>query len=150
MCVSLCVYDDLLHSGLLHSDLLYNDLLHSDFLHNDLLHSDLLYSDVLHSDLLYNDPLHSDDLLHSDLFHNDVLHSYLQQWKKTLLVVSHDQSFLDNICTDIIHLDMQKLFYYRGNYGTVLFVNFTYLLSVWSSNISGQFCLTSCFTCSWY
>ncbi|KAL8567046.1 ATP-binding cassette sub- F member 1 [Nucella lapillus] len=43
---------------------------------------------------------------------------YLQQWKKTLLVVSHDQSFLDNVCTDIIHLDQQKLFYYRGNYAT--------------------------------
>ena len=46
------------------------------------------------------------------------LDNYLQGWKKTLLVVSHDQSFLDNICTDIIHLDMQKLFYYRGNYNT--------------------------------
>ena len=32
--------------------------------------------------------------------------SYLQQWKKTLLVVSHDQHFLDNVCTDIIHLGM--------------------------------------------
>ncbi|KAK7094429.1 ATP-binding cassette sub-family F member 1-like [Littorina saxatilis] len=45
------------------------------------------------------------------------LDNYLQTWKKTLLVVSHDQSFLDNVCTDIIHLDQQKLFYYRGNYG---------------------------------
>ncbi|KAA0189465.1 hypothetical protein HAZT_HAZT007929 [Hyalella azteca] len=44
------------------------------------------------------------------------LDNYLQGWKKTLLVVSHDQSFLDNVCTDIIHLDMQKLFYYKGNY----------------------------------
>jgi len=44
------------------------------------------------------------------------LDHYLQDWKKTLLIVSHDQSFLDNVCTDIIHLDMQKLFYYRGNY----------------------------------
>lgn len=44
------------------------------------------------------------------------LDNYLCGWKKTLLVVSHDQSFLDNVCTDIIHLDMQKLFYYRGNY----------------------------------
>jgi len=42
--------------------------------------------------------------------------SYLQGWKKTLLVVSHDQSFLDSVCTDIIHLDEQKLYYYRGNY----------------------------------
>jgi len=43
--------------------------------------------------------------------------SYLQNWKKTLLIVSHDQSFLDNVCTDIIHLEQQKLKYYRGNYG---------------------------------
>ena len=44
------------------------------------------------------------------------LDNYLQTWKKTLIIVSHDQSFLDNVCTDIIHLDRQKLFYYRGNY----------------------------------
>ena len=44
------------------------------------------------------------------------LDNYLQSWKKTLLVVSHDQSFLDNICTDVIHLDAKKLFYYKGNY----------------------------------
>lgn len=46
------------------------------------------------------------------------LDNYLQGWKKTLLIVSHDQSFLDNVCSDIIHLDQQKLFYYRGNYAT--------------------------------
>ena len=46
------------------------------------------------------------------------LDNYLQGWKKTLLIVSHDQSFLDNVCTDIIHLDMQKLFYYKGNYSS--------------------------------
>ncbi|KAI8429672.1 hypothetical protein MSG28_000244 [Choristoneura fumiferana] len=44
------------------------------------------------------------------------LDNYLQGWKKTLLVVSHDQSFLDNVCNEIIHLDQQKLFYYKGNY----------------------------------
>ncbi|GIY95744.1 ATP-binding cassette sub-family F member 1 [Caerostris extrusa] len=44
------------------------------------------------------------------------LDNYLQCWKKTLLVVSHDQSFLDNVCTDIVHLDNLKLYYYRGNY----------------------------------
>lgn len=44
------------------------------------------------------------------------LDNYLQVWKKTLLVVSHDQSFLDNVCTDVIHLDNQKLYYYRGNF----------------------------------
>uniref|UniRef100_A0A8C7XYW4 ATP-binding cassette, sub-family F (GCN20), member 1 n=1 Tax=Oryzias sinensis TaxID=183150 RepID=A0A8C7XYW4_9TELE len=46
------------------------------------------------------------------------LNNYLQGWKKTLLIVSHDQSFLDEVCTDIIHLDNQKLYYYRGNYLT--------------------------------
>lgn len=46
------------------------------------------------------------------------LDNYLQTWKKTLLVVSHDQSFLDSVCTDIIHLNQQKLYYYRGNYNT--------------------------------
>jgi len=44
------------------------------------------------------------------------LDNYLQNWKKTLLVVSHDQSFLDNVCTDMIHLDACKLWYYKGNY----------------------------------
>ena len=33
--------------------------------------------------------------------------SYLQNWKKTLLVVSHDQYFLDSVCTDIIHLGIK-------------------------------------------
>ncbi|XP_031441473.1 ATP-binding cassette sub-family F member 1 isoform X4 [Clupea harengus] len=46
------------------------------------------------------------------------LNNYLQGWKKTLLIVSHDQSFLDEVCTDIVHLDNQKLYYYRGNYLT--------------------------------
>ncbi|KAK6023589.1 ABC transporter, ATP-binding protein [Ostertagia ostertagi] len=44
------------------------------------------------------------------------LDNYLQSWKKTLLIVSHDQGFLDNVCTDIIHLQDQKLHYYKGNY----------------------------------
>merc|ERR1719494_855774 len=46
------------------------------------------------------------------------LDNYLQQWKKTLLVVSHDQSFLDNVCTDILHLDQRKLFNYKGNFSS--------------------------------
>merc|ERR1712141_302654 len=44
------------------------------------------------------------------------LDNYMQNYKKTLLIVSHDQSFLDNVCTDIIHLDQCKLWYYKGNY----------------------------------
>ena len=44
------------------------------------------------------------------------LDNYLQGYKKTLLIVSHDQSFLDNVCTDIVHLDQCKLWYYKGEY----------------------------------
>ena len=44
------------------------------------------------------------------------LDNYLCAWKKTLLVVSHDAGFLDNICTDIVHLESKKLIYYKGNY----------------------------------
>ena len=47
-------------------------------------------------------------------------YSYLQHWKKTLLVVSHDQDFLDNVCTDVIHLNQRKLDYYRGNYSELV------------------------------
>lgn len=50
------------------------------------------------------------------LDHSYFCFSYLQGWKKTLLIVSHDQSFLDNVCNEIIHLDQQKLYYYKGNY----------------------------------
>jgi ATP-binding cassette, subfamily F, member 1 len=44
------------------------------------------------------------------------LYDYLSTWKNTLLIVSHDQDFLDNVCTDMIDLDQKKLFYYKGNY----------------------------------
>jgi ATP-binding cassette, subfamily F, member 1 len=44
------------------------------------------------------------------------LDNYLQGWKKTVVIVSHDQDFLNNVITDVIHLDQQKLTYYRGNY----------------------------------
>ncbi|GIL45196.1 hypothetical protein Vafri_2513 [Volvox africanus] len=33
----------------------------------------------------------------------------------TCLIVSHDSSFLDNVCTDIIHYESRKLKYYHGN-----------------------------------
>ena len=46
------------------------------------------------------------------------LDDYLQKWKKTLLVVSHDQDFLNSVCQEIIHLEAKKLCYYKGNYDT--------------------------------
>lgn len=53
---------------------------------------------------------------HLDLNATIWLNNYLQAWKKTLLIVSHDQKFLDNVCTNIIHLEDQQLNYYKGNY----------------------------------
>jgi len=38
------------------------------------------------------------------------------EFKKTLLVVSHDADFLDSVCTDVIHLEDNQLFKYRGGY----------------------------------
>lgn len=54
--------------------------------------------------------------IQQNINNNFSFYSYLQGWKKTLLVVSHDQSFLDNVCNEIIHLDQKKLNYYKGNY----------------------------------
>lgn len=44
------------------------------------------------------------------------LNDYLQGWRNTLLVVSHDQDFLDSVVTHIIHLDQKKLHYYEGGF----------------------------------
>lgn len=49
------------------------------------------------------------------------LDDYLQKWKKTLLIVSHDQEFLNSVCEEIIHLEDKKLIFYKG---TVLFESF--------------------------
>lgn len=44
------------------------------------------------------------------------LDDYLQKWKKTLLVVSHDADFLNSVCTEVLHLEHRKLVHYKGNY----------------------------------
>jgi ATP-binding cassette subfamily F protein 1 len=44
------------------------------------------------------------------------LNEYLQKWKKTLLVVSHDQDFLNSVCQEMLHIEDLKLASYKGNY----------------------------------
>lgn len=44
------------------------------------------------------------------------LESWLQSYRGTLLLVSHDREFLDSIVNHIAHIAMQKLTLYRGNY----------------------------------
>jgi ATPase subunit of ABC transporter with duplicated ATPase domains len=55
---------------------------------------------------------------HLDLHAVDWLATYLSspESNHTLVVVSHDQTFLDQVSTDIIHFDHQKLKYHPGNY----------------------------------
>jgi ATP-binding cassette subfamily F protein 3 len=44
------------------------------------------------------------------------LQSYLQSYKHTILLVSHDRAFLNDVTTDTILFKNLKLNYYRGNY----------------------------------
>jgi hypothetical protein len=41
------------------------------------------------------------------------LQEYLKTYPKTLLLVSHDRAFLNEVCTDMIHLHDKKLNYYK-------------------------------------
>jgi len=44
------------------------------------------------------------------------LQEYLKEYKHTIVVISHNQGFLNEVCTDIIHINESKLNYYIGNY----------------------------------
>jgi ATP-binding cassette subfamily F protein 2 len=45
------------------------------------------------------------------------LEDYLSKWNRILLLVSHSQDFLNNVCTHTIHFtNKQRLLYYDGNY----------------------------------
>jgi len=44
------------------------------------------------------------------------LEGWLQQYRGTLLIISHDRDFLDNVVNGIVHLDNQRLNSYAGNY----------------------------------
>ena len=53
---------------------------------------------------------------HLDLHAVIWLEGYLQKWKHTVVVVSHDRDFLTTVCTDIFHCWQKKLVHYSGNY----------------------------------
>jgi ATP-binding cassette subfamily F protein 3 len=44
------------------------------------------------------------------------LEDYLKAYKGTLIIISHDRDFLDNITDHIIHIEGKKLHAYTGNY----------------------------------
>lgn len=48
------------------------------------------------------------------------LEEYLQRARVSLLMVTHDRYFLDRVCNDIVEIDQQKVFRYKGNYSYFL------------------------------
>jgi len=44
------------------------------------------------------------------------LESWLKAYRGTLMLISHDRDFLNNICTQIAHLEHQAIQLYTGNY----------------------------------
>lgn len=59
------------------------------------------------------------------------LSNYLQDYPGTVLVVSHDRSFLNEVATDIVHQHSERLDYYRG-------ANFGMLRCLWFMRFSGS------------
>ena len=57
---------------------------------------------------------------HLDLEMVEWLEELLNRSKTTLLMVTHDRYFLDRVCSDIIEIDQQTLYRYRGNYSYYL------------------------------
>lgn len=48
------------------------------------------------------------------------LENYLQNWESTLLIVSHDRSFLNQVAQEILFVHSQQIEAYRGNYENFL------------------------------
>lgn len=57
---------------------------------------------------------------HLDLTAIEWLENFLAGQQVTLIMVTHDRYFLDNVATEIIELDRGQLFRYKGNYAYFL------------------------------
>ncbi len=57
---------------------------------------------------------------HLDIDMIEWLESWLRQSTMTLLMVTHDRYFLDNVCNDILELDREEMKRYKGNYAYFL------------------------------
>lgn len=53
---------------------------------------------------------------HLDIGMVEWLENYLTRKRVTLLMVTHDRYFLDNVCTRIMEIDREQVFSYDGNY----------------------------------
>ncbi len=57
---------------------------------------------------------------HLDIEMIEWLEGYLKSADTTLLLVTHDRYFLDNVCNVIVELDQGELYTYKGNYAYYL------------------------------
>ena len=57
---------------------------------------------------------------HLDLDMIQWLEKYLARSKMTLLMITHDRYFLENVCDTILELDAESLYRYKGNYSYYL------------------------------
>ena len=57
---------------------------------------------------------------HLDLEMIEWLEEFLNKSKGTLLMVTHDRYFLDRVCNEIIEMESNSLFTYKGNYSYYL------------------------------
>ncbi|HVI45449.1 MAG TPA: ABC-F family ATP-binding cassette domain-containing protein [Chitinophaga sp.] len=57
---------------------------------------------------------------HLDVGMIEWLENYLDQERVTLLLVTHDRYFLDSVCNEIMELDREQLFIYKGDYENYL------------------------------
>ncbi len=57
---------------------------------------------------------------HLDLEMVEWLEGFLQRGNKSLLMVTHDRFFLDNVCSVILELDNRTIYSYRGSYSYYL------------------------------
>ena len=78
---------------------------------------------VAMANMLINEP----DLLmldeptnHLDLEMIEWLENYLEKTKITLFMVTHDRYFLDRVCNDILEMEGNTIYRYRGNYSYFL------------------------------
>lgn len=53
---------------------------------------------------------------HLDIDMVEWLENYLTRQRVTLLMVTHDRYFLDNVCNKIVEIDRGQLYAYQGNY----------------------------------
>jgi ATP-binding cassette subfamily F protein uup len=64
-----------------------------------------------HDVLLLDEPTN-----HLDLDMIEWLEQYIKRLNKSIILISHDRYFLDNVCNVIVELDDSNVYTYNGNY----------------------------------